>query len=66
MLNKTCSNKSLLNLDPETVQNLPKSFQLMIEIETQAQEKVNAILKDIQTGKTTLKEVKCARGIVSK
>jgi hypothetical protein len=54
MPNSPCYNKFLLDLDPEAVQHLLKSFQLMVEIERQAQEKVNVILSDIQAGITTL------------
>jgi hypothetical protein len=63
MLNETCYDKSLLNLDQEAIQHLPKSFKLMIKIERKAQEKVNSILQDIQVGKTTLDDVKRARGL---
>jgi Ca2+-binding EF-hand superfamily protein len=65
MPNFTQCNKGLSDLDAETVQHLPKSFQLMVEIEKQAQEKVNAILRDVAEGKITLEEVKRLRGIVS-
>ena len=64
MINETCYDKSILNLDPETIQHLPNSFKLMIEIERRAQDKVNSILQDILAGITTLEEVKRARGVV--
>jgi hypothetical protein len=64
MSNLNCFDKNLLNLDPETVAHLPRSFQLMIEIERRAQEKVDSIIQDIQSGKTTLEEVKRTRGLV--
>ncbi len=43
---------------------MPGSFQIMLDIEEQANEKFNAILKEIQAGKITLEEVKRNRGLL--
>lgn len=64
MSNEAVEGLNLSSLDAETVQHLPKSFQLMVEIEKKAQERVNKILRDVREGKTTLEEIKRARGII--
>jgi hypothetical protein len=51
------------NFSEDIISQLPKSFQLMMEIENRANAKLRLILKDIEEGKTTLEEVKKKRGI---
>ena len=54
-----------LSSDSEVQQHMPRSLQMMISIEEQAQAAVNEMLKDIEAGKTTLEAVKCSRGLKS-
>ena len=49
----------------EITAHLPSSFQMMIEIQEEAQEKVKQILADIKAGRTTLEAVKRSRGLIS-
>lgn len=42
---------------------MPQSFQLMIKIQQEAETEFKAIVSDIEAGKTTLAEVKRARGL---
>ena len=51
--------------DMEITAHLPSSFQMMIEIQEEAQEKVKQILADIKAGRTTLEAVKRSRGLIS-
>ncbi|MBP1908282.1 hypothetical protein [Methanolobus bombayensis] len=51
------------NISDDIISQLPKSLQLMVEIEDRANAKLRLILKDIEEGKTTLEEVKKKRGI---
>ncbi|MHC1756193.1 MAG: hypothetical protein AB9861_12310 [Methanosarcina sp.] len=53
-----------IKIDAETRKHMPKSLQLMIEIEERAQLKFNQILIDILEGRTTLEEVKRQRGLL--
>ena len=54
-----------LSSDSEVQQHMPRSLQIMISIEEQAQAAVNEMLRDIEAGKTTLEAVKRSRGLKS-
>ena len=63
MYDSTFSNINLSPPDSEVQQHMPRSLQLMIEIEGGAQAAVKEILADIEAGKRTLVDVKRERGI---
>ncbi|MCD4822772.1 MAG: hypothetical protein K8R11_12115 [Methanococcoides sp.] len=50
--------------DSEVEGHLPKSHQLMLRIDKEAEAKVTEILESIKKGETTLEEVKRQRGIL--
>ena len=64
MSNMFSSDLSNSNIDSDIVKHLPKSLQLMVEIERQAQAKFNEIMAAIERGETTLEEVKRRRGLL--
>ena len=63
MYDTTFSNIKL-SPDSEVQQHMPRSLQLMVEIEDRAQAAVEEILTEIEAGKTTLATVKAKRGLV--
>lgn len=48
----------------ESCNHIPKTFELMLKIETLAQERLKRIIEDVQAGKITLEEVKRQRGLI--
>ncbi|WP_048179936.1 hypothetical protein [Methanosarcina sp. MTP4] len=56
--------ESILDIDPEIMERMPKTFRLYFEIERRAQEKYQQILADVAAGKTTLEEERRKRGIL--
>lgn len=64
MSNNTISDLTFVH-DPEITAHMPQSFQLMIQIQQEAEAEFSAIVKDIRAGKITLHEVKKARGMIS-
>ena len=62
MSNNTNSNLILAH-DPEIMAHMPESFQLMIQIQQEAEAEFNAIVAEIKAGKTTLAEIKRMRGL---
>ena len=63
-MNNNIDSFNSIQIDAESRKHMPKSLQLMLEIEERAQKKFNQILSDIQDGKTTLEEVKKQRGLL--
>ncbi|WP_440948129.1 hypothetical protein ACSAZL_07805 [Methanosarcina sp. T3] len=51
-------------INAESSDYIPKTFELMLRIEALAQERLTRILKDIADGKTTLDAVKRQRGLI--
>lgn len=43
---------------------IPKTFEVMLKIESLAQERLKKILEDVANGKTTLDAVKRQRGLL--
>ncbi|MCK4252680.1 hypothetical protein KAX97_14630 [candidate division WOR-3 bacterium] len=62
-MSKGCSDSLTLPHEPDLIAHMPQSFQLMIKIQQEAEAEFKAIVSDIEAGKTTLAEVKRARGL---
>lgn len=63
LMSKCCSDSLTLPYEPELIAHMPESFQMMIQIQQEAEAEFKAIVSDIESGKTTLEEVKRARGL---
>ena len=57
------SDNLILSHDSEMLAHMPQSFQIMIQIQQEAEAEFKAIVSDIEAGKTTLAEVKRTRGL---
>jgi len=58
-------NKTFSSNSTDVDSHLPRSFQLILEVEQRAELKFEQILADIQTGKTTLEQVMRERGLLN-
>ncbi|KXS43913.1 MAG: hypothetical protein AWU59_840 [Methanolobus sp. T82-4] len=56
--------KQFPSIGTEFHNHIPRSFQMMLEIEEQADATFKQILEDIESGKTTLEQVMKERGLL--